>query len=117
MGTDRRMSLNFLSLSSAPLGDDDTPETVFGYLYYKHNSKVKRSYSKYWFSLKGYRMYYYREKVVNANVGSTNAVEKPLDFIDLLQVLEVRESLEAGAPENSFELVTPTRYAVCCEIS
>lgn len=105
MGT--RMS--FLGMGgSVALEDDPNPEIVSGYLYYKHKSKVKKPFSKFWFSLKGYKLYYYKEKVKATTPGEPNT-NKPLGFVDLLEVLEVREALEAGAPENALELVTPVR--------
>jgi hypothetical protein len=107
-----RMSMGFMSLTSKPeIEEDSTPEIVNGFLYYKHNSKVKRQFSQYWFSLRGFKLYYYKEKVRNGASGAVNNQNnnRPLDFIDLLEVLEVKEATEAGAPENSFDLVTPSR--------
>ena len=110
----RQSVAGLLNLNSVPVEDDPTPETVQGYMYYKHKSKVKKPFSRYWFSLKGYKLYYYRERVVKRipqDEGDAPFVDnnRPLGYVDLMEVLEAREAQEVGAPENSIELVTPTR--------
>ena len=101
--------------------EDPTPGVVSGYLHYKHKKTVvstKDKFSRYYFSLKvqgSFKIFYYTEKRILVEDEDGNYTASPtgaarlIGYIDLLEVLEVKESTEIGAPENALDLVTPTR--------
>lgn len=63
------MSMSKLDTSS--LDDEDVEETVHGFLFYKHNSSIKKQFSKFWFSLHGYKLFYFDQKVKSSQMACT----------------------------------------------
>ena len=79
------------------MGDDeDVEETIHGWLFYKHNSKVKKSFSKFWFSLHGYKLFYFENKVKPSQMACTTKTQTnyvtlglalPLGYINILEII------------------------------